>query len=399
MAETKKTEVAAKSAAAEKPKQPPPAARKKFGGRAIILALVLLAAVGGGGYLSWPHLYPKLRQIVPKLPPIEDARVGGLADRLKALEVQVATPVKDAEIARMEAEREKLTGAVSRLLDRVKSLEDAIGSVKEMAKAAATAEEAARASADLKRLNERLTRFESSSGEPATMSAEFEKRIAEAETRAADRAKSVEARVGEAIVAIERRVESIATAPPPSSVPMSNRRSATALAVAQLQRSAESGRPYLSDLQNLTAILGDASDLQPQLTALAASAATGIPTIDALRREFDALAGELAVKAGGDGGDGWVARAVARLSSLVRVRRVDGKGDPGAPDTIIANAEARLAAGDLGAAVAAVERLAATPLAAAETWLARAKARLAAAKALNALHVSAVSALSAPAKE
>ena len=111
-------------------------------------------------------------------------------------------------------------------------------------------------------------------------------------------------------------------------------------------------------------------------------------------REFDALAGELATKAAGDG---WVARAVARLSSLVRVRRIDGRGDPNAPDTIVAGAEASLAAGDLVAAVAAVERLAAAqPHAVDAAWLARAKARLAVETALNAMHAYAVSALTQP---
>lgn len=370
----------------------------KFGGRALLLPLLLLLlliAIGGGGYLTWPHWYSKVREYAPQLPSIEDARVGGLANRVQALELRVAAPVKDVEIVRMEAERKKLTDAVSRLLDRVKSLENAIGAVKEMAKAAATAEEAARTSADLKRLNDRLTRIESRGGEPAPPTAAFEKRIADVETATADQRKSLEVRVGEAIIAIERRIESLAAEPPaPISTAVSIRPSATALAVAQLRRAAESGRPYLSDLQSLTVVLGDDPKLQPELAVLSSAAATGIATIDALRREFDALAGELATKAAGDG---WVARAVARLSSLVRVRRIDGRGDPNAPDTIVAGAEASLAAGDLVAAVAAVERLAAAqPQAVAAAWLARAKARLAVETALNAMHAYAVSALTQP---
>ena len=92
-------------------------------------------------------------------------------------------------------------------------------------------------------------------------------------------------------------------------------------------------------------------------------------------------------------------RAVDRVSSLITWRRVgdDGKGD--AVDRIVARAEARLKAGDLTGAVKAVENLAADKkaAAAAEAWLADAKGRLIAERAVASLHVHAVSLLT-PAK-
>ncbi len=412
MAESKKPEPAAKVAGSEKPTRPvskaPAKAPAKFSARAVLILLVLLLATGGGGYLTWPHWYSKIRQQLPQLPPIEDARVGGLVSRVEALE---SVPSKDAELIRMEAEREKLSGAVARLLDRVNTIEEAIGAVKKMAKAAATAEEAAQASAGLKRLNDRLTRLESAGPSEKIEAGKIEKRITEAEAMTADQGKFLEARVTEAIGAIEKRVDSLVINPPvaASSAPIdlstvSARQSAMVLAVAQLRRTAESGQPYKNDLDVLSTVLSGDPTLKVELDLLAGSAATGLATIDSLRRSFDALAGELAAKAGAPAGKGWFDRAVARLSSLVRIRRVDGRGAPDAADTIIAGAEADLVTGKLASAVEAVERLvAASPSSQAVVgqWLAQARARLAVDKALTVMHVRAISLLApaSPAKE
>ena len=81
---------------------------------------------------------------------------------------------------------------------------------------------------------------------------------------------------------------------------------------------------------------------------------------------------------------GWVGRAWARLADLVSVRRtgeVEGAGN----EARVARAEARLAAGDLAAAVAEVSALSGPGDEAAADWLARARARLAVDEALAVL--------------
>jgi uroporphyrinogen-III synthase len=55
------------------------------------------------------------------------------------------------------------------------------------------------------------------------------------------------------------------------------------------------------------------------------------------------------------------------------------------PDAVAARAEARLAAGDVAGAVAEVDRLTGPAAAAAQAWLAAAKARLAAERTLDEL--------------
>jgi len=401
LAKNKKTEPAAKTGGSEKLTQSPSKASAILSARAGLTLLVM--AIFCGGYLTWPHWYLKIRQQLPNLPPIEDARFGGLASRVEVLE---SSPSKDADLTRMEVERKKLSDAVAELLDQVKTSEDAIVAVRKMAKAAATAEEVARASAELKRLNDRLTQLEraGSRKKNKTKVEDTVKRAAEVEATTADQSNSLEARVNKAISAIEKRIGTLLANPPVALSAASAHQSAMALAVAQLRRTAEGGQPYRSDLDALAVILGDNPKLKAELDLLARSAATGITTISALHRAFSALAGELAAKAGASTSKGWFDRAVARLSSLVRIRRVDGHGDPDATDTIIARAEADLAAGDLDAAVEAVKSLtAASPLSqtVAQQWLARAKARLAVENALTVMHVQAISLLApaAPKKE
>ncbi len=90
-------------------------------------------------------------------------------------------------------------------------------------------------------------------------------------------------------------------------------------------------------------------------------------------------------------------RALNRIRSLVAWRRVDQKGEDDSVDAVVARAEKHLKAGDLTAAVEAVKGLMGNPKIApvAEPWLADAKGRLAAERAVQALYVHALALLTA----
>jgi hypothetical protein len=83
----------------------------------------------------------------------------------------------------------------------------------------------------------------------------------------------------------------------------------------------------------------------------------------------------------------WSNRLLGKLSGLVSIRRTGGSaiesGDP--VESALARAEGALAAGDLAAAVAAVESLPERALPPAQAWLAAARLRQAATQAVASL--------------
>jgi hypothetical protein len=78
----------------------------------------------------------------------------------------------------------------------------------------------------------------------------------------------------------------------------------------------------------------------------------------------------------------WRSQIVARLRSLVTIRRIDGAGQSPA-EAAVSNAERELTGGDLKAAVDALAGLGGTNLAAAQPWLGMALQRLAVETALR----------------
>ena len=114
---------------------------------------------------------------------------------------------------------------------------------------------------------------------------------------------------------------------------------------------------------------------------------------------FEALAGKIVQASRQVEEKDWLDRAVNRMSKLVSWRRVDGRAEKSSVDALVASAEAHLKAGDLKAAIKAVEGLSvntpanAKAAAVAASWLADAKARLAADRAIAGLHLHALSLL------
>ena len=153
--------------------------------------------------------------------------------------------------------------------------------------------------------------------------------------------------------------------------------------VAQLDAALEQGAPFEDVLESLqghedAVVLEAAAQLEPV-------AASGVPSLSALRSSFDPVANQIVHAARAPEGDGLLQKAAGNLMSLVTVRPVgaDAEGD-GAPARV-ARAEAALDRGDIGAAIAELEALDAPAAAAAAPWLAEARARLAAETAFQML--------------
>ena len=168
----------------------------------------------------------------------------------------------------------------------------------------------------------------------------------------------------------------------------------TLLAVAQLRAALTRSGPYGAELEALRSIAGeDDPAVRAALAALAPAAAAGIPTLARLRGRFAGLADQV-VRAGyAPPGGSWLEQTFARLSELVTVRPVGDQVAGTTPAAIVARTEAWLAAGDLAAAVTEAAALDGAPAAVAADWLADARTRLAAGRALATLDSRAVAAL------
>ena len=374
----------------------------KGGGFAPFLWTVLaLAVLGGTAAATWPLWSPYItaRLSSPQEDPFQDSRVTGLAGRVAALE----ETTKDADpaggtVEDLETERTRSRQELEALMERLQGLEQALRSVKKMVEATAPPADSADADEYLRQLSERLGRLENND---ETLDG-LRERIARLEQRGGAEGEGVQpAARGEELSAtvadISQRVGALERTDTMAAGAAIGTQ-ATVLAVGQLREALRGTAPFAAELQAVGAVAAEDPEITKAIAALEPYAASGIPTLATLRRDFDRLAGEIARAARALEGDGWLEWAVNRLMSLVTVRRTTDSADLNSVDAVVARAETSLKAGDLMAAVEELEGLAGPPGAAAAPWLRGAQARLAAERAMATLHVHAVSLL-VPAKE
>lgn len=395
----------------------PPEPGRKGGGA--WFALLLLVIVGAGaGYLTWPRWQPHVAAYLPDgfALALEDPRVAGLSVRVGKLESETQSlRRKDQALARLEDERLRLSKSLAGVLERIESIEHSITAVKEMAKAAASAEEAAAAGHALKALNDRLSKVEAAPPGGAgaapgftsrlaklernrTIARDLAERIAQLEKSGAQSRKDLsdtlaglnESRAS--LSKLEGRIAAVERRPAGGD----GKSSVIVLAVSELRDAVHRGRAFANEFDAVRAAGGGDPAIQAALAALEKNAATGVATLSELRDAFAALAGEIAAAGQAASQADWFDRAVGRLSSLVRFRRIDGAGETESAETLVSQTEKHLDGGDLPAAARAVEKLGGAAKTAAAPWLARAKAHLAAEKSLADLHARAISMLSAP---
>ena len=167
---------------------------------------------------------------------------------------------------------------------------------------------------------------------------------------------------------------------------------ALALITTQIDAALGQGKPYEAPLRSLTALGDQDAAVRQAATELAPGAASGVPSLAALRQSFAPVADEIVQRERAPEGGSLIDRATSNLMRLVTVRPVgaDVAGEDAAAR--VARAEADLDRGDLAAAVAEVEALKGPAAEAAAAWLGDAKARLQATAALASLraHVTAL---------
>ncbi|MGI3185955.1 COG4223 family protein, partial [Nioella aestuarii] len=154
-------------------------------------------------------------------------------------------------------------------------------------------------------------------------------------------------------------------------------------ALGQLRIAVATGAPFAGALADVAD--GAGVDM-PE--ALAATAETGVPTLEELQSTFPAAArAALPIAIRETAGEGTMNRVTAFLQSQVGGRSLEPQeGD--SPDAVLSRAEAALRAGDLSGTVAEVETLPADAQAEMADWMASAQTRIAAMEAMDAFAAS-----------
>ncbi|WP_119420480.1 uroporphyrinogen-III synthase [Desertibaculum subflavum] len=343
------------------PPVPPPAPRvSRLPGLFMAAVIGLIAgAAAAYGVVRW--LVPATATIAPA--PAATLDIRPLQQRLAELEQRLAAaPAPNADV-------DALTGRVAALEARPAPAD---------------------ASARLDQLAEQVRQLEArpagGPGEAAavTGSGDVVERLAALEQKVQSLAEpqAVPPELSERLEAVERQSKAVAdrlaaAAPPAGEA----RRVALVLGVNDLTEQVMSGRPYAEALDQVETLLGEE---KPLAAPLQKQAGTGVPTVAALRREFDAVARGVIEAAAAGEGDHWLDHVRGRLASLFVLRRT-GEVPGEAPDAVVARAEARLQDGDLAGAVAEIGKLTGRAGEAAADWLRPAQARLDAEAALAAL--------------
>lgn len=326
--------------------QPRPQAK----GKAPFISGVLGGAVGGvivltaalGGIAAF---WPDVREIVladdyRRLALLERA-IDDLNPRLVAIE---------RELSRRGGEAETV-GLAQTLAQRVATLESQVHAPLADPRVGALAEQSERLASDVSRLGADLQSLRGAIPPEGTI------------LRLAERAESAEKAVRD--ISAQRASAQ-----------------ATLLVIGQLRDAVDRGDPYAYELQALRRVLGEHADASG-LDALAPYTEKGVRRKDALIDAWPGVAkAALDAAIAPPSADFWQ-RTLAKLTSLVSIRKIDGQGD--SAQAIVARAENRIGEGDLARAVQELGHLDGAPANAAAVWTRDAGARVAADRALSEL--------------
>ncbi|MGB0085720.1 MAG: mitofilin family membrane protein, partial [Rhodomicrobiaceae bacterium] len=185
---------------------------------------------------------------------------------------------------------------------------------------------------------------------------------------------------------LETRVASLAKAQ--SEIQTSSKATALALALYNLRRAANEGRPFAAELKSVA----EMSPVPLDLAALEARRDQGVPSLKQLKTDFEAAANKAIDLENQPANDSFASELWSKAKSFIRIRR---KGDiPG--DTtraILARAEYQLDAGNLKMAAAEAEQLQGAAAEAVKSWHLELKAKIAADEALAGVEAKLLTAL------
>jgi hypothetical protein len=330
--------------------RPVPSARAARSAAPLSLAALLLLVIGGVA-LS-PFWAPAMAPLLPWGPRPATEDYDALAARLRALEQRPAPQVIDVDAVK---------SAQAALAQRAAALEAAVTTLRQ------NQEESSATKASLAQLTQRLDKIEAQSASSAVaQTAEIEKFRQDLAQRGAA-ANSL----AERLTALEHQVQTQGSADRTGSVLL--------LSLLQMREAVEEPRPFPAEYAAFKALSARDPDLTKAAEPLADAARDGVASRTVLRQRLADLAGEIATAKTPATKPKWWEQALGRLRGLVTIRHIDAVKT--GPEALVDAAQADLARGDLGGAVAAIERLGGATEAA-QPWLRMARQRLAAETAL-----------------
>ena len=332
---------------------PAPASRGGAGAMPVAV-LALLVALACAGWLWWSQQNP--------VPSPADAGTAALATDLAALRGEVTTLAARADAAGPER-LAALAGRVDALAGKL----DAAGAATDTARLDALAR-------DLDDLKAAITDNRAAASANVAEVSALRSGLDSTLSDLSGRLVAVENRNGDAAASQSRAI-------------------GLAIAAAEIRRTLRSGAPFADDLATLRALAAADPMLAEPLATLAASAATGLPTVPELARRFDALIAGILSADRLRADTAWYRRALDQIASVVSVRRVGGDAAGDTVDAVVARTEAKLADGDLAGAVAEAATLQNAAGAVAAPWLDTARRVLSADAAVAAINARALAAL------
>jgi len=206
----------------------------------------------------------------------------------------------------------------------------------------------------------------------------------------------------EAIHALESRVAAAETKLAERRADTRNQRSLV-LAAVEIETALANSAPYRDAVELIRSAAGQDEAVAADLAILDRHAVTGVESRVRLAQDLAMLPGRLSAPQPAPADAGFGERMMDRLTGIVRIRRVDEDparpaGPPG-PDRIVAEAETRLAAGDLAGAIDSVRSLDGQAATLATPWTEAATARLEAERAAQSLAATLTKRLAAPGED
>jgi len=309
------------------------------------------------GIMTSPFWAPALAPLLPwgeGLTAAPTPDYAALAARLEAIERRPAAPAIDVSA---------IESAQSALARRVDQLEVARNGDRQSETAVASLK------GGLDRLQQQLGVIEAQTASREAQEAAEMRKVQQELTRLT----TVAADLGDRLAAQEQRLRAEKTQPTDAIL---------LVALLRIREAVEQARPFAAELSAFTALAHDRPDLLAATAPLAEAARDGVAGRLALAKRLAEVAGHITNATALPPEADWESQALARLRSLVTIRRIEG-APHSEPEAAVRAAEAALGRGDLGDAVEQLDRLAGANAEAAGPWLRSARQRLAVEAALT----------------
>jgi len=154
-------------------------------------------------------------------------------------------------------------------------------------------------------------------------------------------------------------------------------------AISQLRYAILTGNSFEMELQSIKAIDPKDPMIQKLATDLQPYARTGIPTLEQLKREYSQMISNVMILSITPSETDWINKALQKLASLIKVRRVNEPVEGDSTSSILKRGEDLLASNQIQETINELQKLEGAPREAAQTWMTKAASKVKAEKDLS----------------